>query len=586
MPETSEPYRSYRRLLSYSLAHWKIFTISIIGMIVVAGTDTALAAYMKPLMDGSFVDKDPEVIKTMPWILIGIFVVRVFAMFFSLYGMSWVGRKVIKDLRGEMFSRLMQLPKSFYDKATTGSLISKFTFDIEQVANASTKVLTTLIRDSFTVIGLIAWMIYLNAMLAAMFLIAGPFLILLVSYVSKKFRKVSRRIQGSVGDFSKILEEAIKGQMVVKLFGGREYEETQFNEINEHNRRQNMRLIATLALSTPIMRLIVGIALAGVIYVATSDSMREVVTVGTFTSYMVAMAMLFAPIKRLADINAELQRGVAAADSVFNLVDLENEADTGTYEIDRVSGDVQYDNVSFVYETGTNNALSSINLHIKAGQTVAFVGRSGSGKSTLLNLLPRFYDLSSGCIKLDGHDIREYKLHSLRSQFSYVGQDVVLFNDTVANNISYGELRGFELDDIVRAAKAAHADEFIANMANGYDTVVGERGVMLSGGQRQRIAIARALLKNAPILILDEATSALDSESERYIQASFEELKKNRTTLVIAHRLSTIEKADVIVVMDHGGIVETGNHESLMREGKYYFSLHQTNFQETESISQ
>lgn len=586
MPETSEPYRSYRRLLSYSLAHWKIFTISIIGMIVVAGTDTALAAYMKPLMDGSFVDKDPEVIKTMPWILIGIFVVRVFAMFFSLYGMSWVGRKVIKDLRGEMFSRLMQLPKSFYDKATTGSLISKFTFDIEQVANASTKVLTTLIRDSFTVIGLIAWMIYLNAMLAAMFLIAGPFLILLVSYVSKKFRKVSRRIQGSVGDFSKILEEAIKGQMVVKLFGGREYEETQFNEINEHNRRQNMRLIATLALSTPIMRLIVGIALAGVIYVATSDSMREVVTVGTFTSYMVAMAMLFAPIKRLADINAELQRGVAAADSVFNLVDLENEADTGTYEIDRVSGDVQYDNVSFVYETGTNNALSSINLHIKAGQTVAFVGRSGSGKSTLLNLLPRFYDLSSGCIKLDGHDIREYKLHSLRSQFSYVGQDVVLFNDTIANNISYGELRGFELDDIVRAAKAAHADEFIANMANGYDTVVGERGVMLSGGQRQRIAIARALLKNAPILILDEATSALDSESERYIQASFEELKKNRTTLVIAHRLSTIEKADVIVVMDHGGIVETGNHESLMREGKYYFSLHQTNFQETESISQ
>jgi subfamily B ATP-binding cassette protein MsbA len=580
MADKSDPYRSYRRLLSYSLTYWKIFVIAIVGMVIVAGTDTALAAYMKPLMDGSFVEKDPNVIKAMPWILISIFVVRVFAMFFSMYGMSWVGRKVIMELRGEMFSRLMQLPKSYYDTATTGELISKFTFDVEQVANASTKVLTTLIRDSFTIIGLIAWMIYLNAILAAMFLTAGPFLIMLVAYVSTKFRKVSRRIQGSVGDVSRVLEEAIKGQIVVKIFGGREYEEAQFNELNEHNRRQNMRLIATQALSTPIMRLIVGIALAGVIYVVTNESMIEVVSVGTFTSYMVAMAMLFAPIKRLADINAELQRGIAAADSVFRLVDLENEVNTGTYSVDRASGAIEFDHVSFSYETGMVRALKDINLRIEPGQTVAFVGRSGSGKSTLLNLLPRLYDASAGSIKLDGRDVKDYRLDNLRSQFAYVGQDVVLFNDTIENNISYGELKQADRSDVIQAARAAHADEFIGEMSQGYDTTVGERGVMLSGGQRQRIAIARALLKNAPVLILDEATSALDSESERYIQASFDELKKNRTTLVIAHRLSTIENADLIVVMSDGEIVETGKHDDLIHKGGHYSSLHQLHFQE------
>ena len=581
MLEKSDSYRSYRRLLSYSMTYWKIFTIAIIGMVVVAGTDTALAAYMKPLMDGSFVDRDPDIIKAMPWILISIFVVRVFAMFLSMYGMSWVGRKVISELRDEMFSRLMQLPKSYYDTATTGGLISKFTFDVEQVANASTKVLTTLIRDSFTIIGLIAWMIYLNATLAAMFLTAGPFLVMIVAYVSKKFRKVSRRIQSSVGDFSRVLEEAIKGQIVVKVFGGRDYEEAQFNQINEHNRRQNMRLIATQALSTPIMRLIVGIALAGVIYVVTNDTMMEIVSVGTFTSYMVAMAMLFAPIKRLADINAELQRGIAAADSVFRLVDLENEKNTGTYSVDRISGSIEFVNLSFCYETGTSSALKNINLRIEPGQTIAFVGRSGSGKSTLLNLLPRLYDVSAGSIFIDGHDVNDYKLDNLRSQFAYVGQDVVLFNDTIENNISYGELRNSDRSDVIQAARAAHADEFIAKMNQGYDTTVGERGVMLSGGQRQRIAIARALLKDAPVLILDEATSALDSESERYIQASFEELKKNRTTLVIAHRLSTIENADMIVVMDNGEIVETGKHADLLSQGGYYSALHQSHFQET-----
>ena len=582
MSDKSESYTSYRRLLSYSFVYWKVFIVAVIAMIIVAGTDTAFAAYMKPLIDSSFIKRDPEVIKMMPIVIVGIFVVRVFAMFISVYGMSWVGRKVIMELRDEMFSRLLRLPKNFYDAATSGELIAKFTYDVEQVANASTRVITTLIRDAFTVIGLLAWMIYISPMLSAMFLLAGPLLVLLVIFVSKKFRKTSRRIQSSMGNVSRVLEEAIKGQIVVKIFGGREYEEQQFHEINDTNRRQNMRLIATQALSTPIMRLIVGIGLAVVIYVATSEEMKDTVTPGTFISYMVAMALLFAPIKRLADINADLQKGIAAAESVFKLVDMKEEKDTGTFTVDRASGNIQFSNVSFCYESGDSHALKNIELTVRAGQTVAFVGRSGSGKSTLLNLLPRFYDLTSGSILLDGHDISDYKLDNLRSQFAYVGQDIVLFNDSVANNIAYGSFLNADHSQVRKAAERAYAHDFIMEMSDGYETMVGERGLMLSGGQRQRIAIARALLKDAPILILDEATSALDSESEKYIQRSFEELMKNRTTLIIAHRLSTIENADLIVVMDEGSIVEMGSHKELLQSGGHYASLHKLQFSDAE----
>ncbi|MDH5388953.1 MAG: lipid A export permease/ATP-binding protein MsbA [Gammaproteobacteria bacterium] len=580
--DKSESYQYYRRLLSRSMVYWKVFSIAIVGMILVAGTDTALAAYMKPLMDGSFVDRDPEIIKLLPFVLIGIFVVRVFAMFISMYGMSWVGRRVIMELRDDMFRRLLRLPKGYYDQATTGQIMSKFTFDVEQVANASTKVITILIRDTFTIIGLLAWMIYLSPLLASLFLFAGPFLVLLVALVTKKFRKVSRRIQGSMGDVSKVLEESIKGQIVVKMFGGHDYEEKQFHHINDDNRRQNMRLIAILALSSPILRLIVGIALAGVIYIATNEDSMEIVSVGTFTSYMVAMAMLFAPIKRLADINADLQRGIAAAESVFNLLDMVEEKDTGNYTVDRVNGDIEVNDVSFRYGENDRVALKNINFTISAGQTIAFVGRSGSGKTTLLNLLPRFYEVNEGTIKLDGHELGEYELNNLRSQISYVGQDIVLFNDTIEHNIAYGSFLDTDHSKVEEAAKLAYADKFIDEMNDGYNSMVGERGVMLSGGQRQRIAIARALLKDAPVLILDEATSALDNESERYIQASLETLMKNRTTLVIAHRLSTIEKADVIIVMDNGEIVETGNHQDLIAKNGHYAALHQMQFKEPE----
>jgi subfamily B ATP-binding cassette protein MsbA len=518
----------------------------------------------------------------MPMILIGIFLVRVIAMFISLYGMNWVGRRIIMELRDNMFSRLLRLPKSFYDKATTGQLISKFTFDVEQVATASTNVVTILIRDTLTVVGLLAWMIYLNATLAMMFLVIGPFLILLVMYVSRKFRKISRRIQGSMGDVSKILEESIKGQIVVKVFGGSKYEENQFHLINDRNRRQNMRLIATQALSTPIMRLFVGLALAGIIYVATSDSMVGKVTAGTFTSYMFAMGMLFAPVKRLSDVNAVLQRGIAAAESIFGLIDTEEERDSGTHTIDRVRGDIDISGLSFSYDKVKETALKDINLKIQHGQTVAFVGRSGSGKSTLINLMLRLYDIEHGSIKLDGYEINQYRLDNLRSQFAYVGQDIVLFNDTIEHNIAYGNSATTDREAVERAAKSAYAHDFIQAMSYGYETIVGERGVLLSGGQRQRIAIARALLKDAPVLILDEATSALDNESERYIQSSLEILMKDRTTLVIAHRLSTIEKADMIVVMDEGKIIEKGKHEDLITAQGMYYSLYQSNFKDNE----
>lgn len=569
----------YRRLLTLAFVHWKIFAISIVGMVLVAGTDTALAAFMKPLMDDGFVKRDMETIRQLPLILIGIFLVRVFAIFVSMYCISWVGRKVIMVLRESMFRKLLLLPKAYYDSATSGEIISKFTFDVEQVANASTKAITIIVRDTFTVIGILAWMFYLSVSLTLVLLTTGPLIALLVAYVTRKFRKLSKRIQSSIGDVSRIVEESIKAQIVVKVFGGREYEESQFEKINDQNRRQNMRMIATQALSTPIIRLIVGIGLAGIIFLVTRDESMNIVTPGTFASYMVSLTFLFGPVKRLADVNVDLQRGIAAAESVFRLTDLENEQDSGQYSTARVNGDIQYKQVGFRYSTAKEAALSDIKLDIKAGETIAFVGRSGSGKSTLLNLLPRLYDVTEGSITLDGHNIQDYRLENLRSHIAFVGQDVVLFNDTVAHNIAYGSMRHVGMDQIEEAARSAYADDFIRDLKQGYQTIVGERGLMLSGGQRQRIAIARALLANAPVLILDEATSALDTESERFIQSSLEALMKNRTTLVIAHRLSTIESADKIIVLDTGRIVETGTHQQLLEKNGHYAALHQMQFE-------
>jgi subfamily B ATP-binding cassette protein MsbA len=570
----------YRRLLSYAIVYWEIFLLSIIGMVIVAGASTAFPALMQPMMDDSFVKRDPETIKWIPIALIGIFFVRMIGAFISGYGMSVIGRNVIRELRFEMFSRLLSLPKSFYDQATTGELISKFSYDVEQVANSTTKAITVFIRDALTVVALVGWMFYLNVKLAMVFITIAPIVAFLIISVSKRFRDISRNIQHSMGDVSRVIEESIKGQLVVKIFGGRAYEEAQFTEVNDRNRRQNLRMQMTQSLSSPIVQLLIACALALIIYLATLDSMIEEITAGTFVSFITAMSMLLPPVRSLTSILSELQRGISAAESVFDFIDLKQECDEGNYEADTVSGRIEFDHIDFTYESEEAPALHDINLTVKAGQTVAFVGRSGSGKSTLLNLIPRLYDISQGEIRLDGVNIQHYRLDNLRSHIAYVGQDVVLFNDTIEHNIAYGSMKSCSHEEVIEAAKAAYAYDFINESSAGFQTTVGERGVMLSGGQRQRIAIARALLNDAPVLILDEATSALDTESERYIQASLEKLMKDRTTLVIAHRLSTIENADVIVVMDRGRIVEMGTHKDLLAMNGHYSALHQINFEE------
>jgi len=574
-------FHLYRRLLSYALVYWQIFIVAIIGMVIVAAASTAFPALMQPMMDGGFVDRDPETIKWIPFALIGIFFVRVIGAFASGYGMSVIGRNVIRELRKEMFSRLLSLPKSFYDKATTGELISKFAYDVEQVANSTTKAITVFIRDVLTVIALCGWMFYLNTKLALVFIIVAPVVALLVITVSKRFRKISQNIQVSMGSVSRIIEESIKGQLVVKIFGGRVYEEAQFAIVNDKNRRQNLRMQMTQALSSPIVQLLIACALALIIYLATHESMKGEISAGTFVSFITAMSMLLPPVRSLTSIISELQRGIAAAESVFSFIDLEQEHDEGTHQVDEVKGMVEFKQVSFSYNDDDIAALKDIDITIQAGQTVAFVGRSGSGKSTLLNLIPRLYDVKQGELRLDGVNVHDYRLDNLRSHISYVGQDVVLFNDTIEHNIAYGDMRTRSHEEVVAAAKAAYAYDFIEESNEGFQTMVGERGVMLSGGQRQRIAIARALLNDAPVLILDEATSALDTESERYIQKSLEKLMKNRTTLVIAHRLSTIENADVIVVMDRGCIVEKGTHQELIALNGHYAALHQMNFEES-----
>ena len=580
MSDNKNSFDLYRRLLSYAFAYWAIFVVAIIGMVIVAGASTAFPALMQPMMDGSFVNRDPDTIKWVPIAIVAIFFVRVIGAFVSGYGMSLIGRNVIRELRKEMFSRLVSLPKSFYDKSTTGALISKFSYDVEQVANATTRALTVFIRDTLTVIALVGWMFYLNVKLALVFITVAPIVAFLIISVSKRFRSISQNIQDSMGDVTRIIEESIKGHLVVKIFGGREYEENQFSQVNARNRRQNLRMQMTQALSSPIVQLLIACALAIIVHMATLDDMRDEISVGTFVSFMIAMSMLMPPVRALTSIVSEIQRGIAAAESVFNFIDLKPEHDEGEYQVQRVKGLVEFDGITFSYNNDKVLALSEINLSIEEGQTVAFVGRSGSGKSTLLNLIPRLYDVNQGVIRLDGVDIQDYDLENLRSHISYVGQDVVLFNDTIEHNIAYGSMKACSHNEIVEASKAAYAYDFIEKSSDGFQTIVGERGVMLSGGQRQRIAIARALLNDAPVLILDEATSALDTESERYIKTSLEELMKNRTTLIIAHRLSTIENADLIVVMDNGKIVESGTHKELLDLNGHYTALHQINFED------
>ncbi len=570
----------YRRLLSYARPYWPSYSAAIAAMIVYAATDTGFAALMRPLLDGSFVEQDPQTIRLIPIVMVALFLLRGGAGFVSTYFLNNVGRHVIKRLRAQVFEKFLLLPTAVYDRSSKGLMLSKLTYNVEQVAESTTKTVTVLIRDTLTILGLVGWMFYLNARLALFIFIVGPLIGWLMRVVSSRFRRYSSRIQDSMGDVTRVAEEVLSGHRVVKVFNGQDYEQRQFERVNERNRMLFMKLVIIKAVSIPVIQLIAAFGMAGIVFLATRPDMLEALTVGTFISFFTAMLMLMAPLKRITDINADLQRGIAAGKSIFEVLDETPEPEGGDRPLERAQGHIRFEHVGFSYSTDKGSVLHDIDLDIAAGETVALVGRSGSGKSTLVSLLPRFYDPDSGRILIDGHDLSEYRLRDLRNQIGLVSQDITLFNDTIARNIAYGSLEDAAQEDIEAAARAAYVTEFTDRLPKRLETMVGDRGVLLSGGQRQRVAIARALLKNAPILILDEATSALDTESERHIRTALDTLMAHRTTLVIAHRLSTVENADRIVVLDNGRIAEIGTHQTLIEHAGLYANLYRMQFHE------
>jgi ATP-binding cassette, subfamily B, bacterial MsbA len=570
----------YGRLLGYAKPYWRMFAVSLVGMLVYASTEPFFAAMMQPLIDGSFVDKDETVVRSMPILLVIIFLIRGIAGFVNDYFLSWVGRRVVADLRQAMFEHLLRAPTRYYDNHGSGHILAKLTYNVEQVASAATSAVTTLVRDGATVIGLMGYMLFINAGLSAIFLIIGPVMAGAVKYATRRFRRYSRRIQDRVGELTHVAQESIDGHRVVKAFGGQAQESAHFSFINEKTRSLQMKMIATEAASVPLVQLISALAIALIVYLSTMQGLRSDISVGTFMSFVVAMGLLLPPVKRLTGVNAHLQRGIIAAESLFELLDSDSECDSGTHTLGRAEGRVEYRGVTHRYSDDKAPAIRDLDLTLAPGEMVALVGRSGSGKTTIASLLPRFYDPSIGEILIDGRPIRELTLKSLREQISLVSQDVVLFNASVASNIAYGRGSTPPQSELERVAEAAHALEFIRDLPQGFETRIGDRGVLLSGGQRQRLAIARAMLKDSPILILDEATSALDTEAERHIQAALAVLTARRTTLVIAHRLSTIENADRIVVLQDGRIVEQGRHADLLTLGGYYARLHRLQFHE------
>ena len=571
--------RLYGRLLSYVLPYIPLFIVSILGFAIYSGSQVAATEWLKRVID--YVNEPIGDLRLiLPLALIVIALVRGVGFFIGNYLLSSISNRLVHNLRTELFEKLTILPSSYYDQHSSGHLISRITFNVMQVTGAATNALKILIREGLLVIGLITYLMFLNWKLAMFLFIAAPFIALIVGIAARRLRKISGRIQTAMGDVTHVASETITGHEEVKSFGGEEYEIDRFNDASDNNRKQNLKLEATNSIASPLVQLFVSAALALITWLALDASIVSNMTPGTFIAFFSAAGMLAKPVRQLSEINSQIQKGLAAAEDIFSQLDEKAERNDGTYTSDAVKGDITFTNLNFSYDAGEGgNTLEDINLKINQGETVAFVGKSGAGKTTLMSLLPRFYDGYEGDISIDDKSISEYEITNLRSHISLVSQNVTLFNDTIANNINYGSAE-FDLNKIKEAAKKANADSFIELMADGYDTQTGDDGVLLSGGQRQRIAIARAILKDAPILILDEATSALDSESENYIQEALVELSRNKTTLVIAHRLSTIETADKIVVLDQGKIVEVGDHTSLIQNDDHYAELHRNQFKD------
>lgn len=569
---------TYKALIQLALEYRQYFSLAVLGMIIFALSDAAFAYLIKPMLDDGFINRDPLMAKLIPLGIIAIFVVRMVAVFLRSYCMDYIGRQVINKLRSQLFEKLMVLTTDEYDQASSALIVSKFSFDVEQIATAVSNALTIFIQDILRIIVLLSYMLWLSWQLTSIFLLAGPLVFIIIVKLASRFRGISKNIQNSIGQVTHLAQEVIDANRVVKIFGGADYETKKFKKANEHNLKQNLKLSIAKAISTPLTQLIVAVAFAGIVAFATSDQMVGKITSGDFMSFIFALTMLLAPMRSLSNVNATIQKGIAAGDSIFEFTELQSEIDEGKKELVHSKGMLEFKSVCLNYRGHTENVLHNISFKAPANKTIAIVGRSGSGKSSLVNLLPRLYELSDGEILIDGHSIKNYSLASLRNNIAYVGQDVRLFNDTVRNNIAYGSLSECSEEKLQEAMKRAYATDFINQLSNGLETMVGEKGILLSGGQRQRIAIARALLKNAPILILDEATSALDTESERHIQDALKGLMQDRTTLVIAHRLTTIEHADTILVMDQGRIVEQGSHQTLIDRQGHYAKLHAIQF--------
>lgn len=572
---------TFRRLLGY-LKHYRFgFLVAILGMIGYASVDVFFLSQFDQFIDRGITQRDMDYLALAPVAVIVLFLLRGVFHFIASYCLNWSGTHIVKDLRQQLFEKMLALPVSYHDQHSTGELISRITYDAEQIKQASSKALVVLIHEGAFVIGLLALMFYNSWQLSAIFLVIAPVIALIVSHVSRRFRQISNNMQGAMGQVTSSAEQMLNGHKVILSFGGKSLEAKRFEEVNNSNRRLDVKLEATRALSVSVIQVIASFALAFVIYLASFPEMLDTLTPGMFTEIITSMMLLLKPLKQLTTVNSDFQKGMAAAATVFSVLDEMPERDTGTRELDRVQGNIEFRNLSFNYPGHEKQVLKDINFSVTAGQTVALVGRSGSGKTTISSLLPRFYEVEQGEILLDGINTKDCTLDSLRRQIAVVSQHVVLFNDTIANNIAYGFQGELTKERLLDVAEKAHVMEFAGQMPKGLDTEIGENGVTLSGGQRQRIAIARALLRQSPVLVLDEATSALDTESERKIQAALDELLKNRTNLVIAHRLSTIENADLILVMDQGQIVERGNHSELLAQNGYYASLYKMQFGET-----